>query len=261
MSASGFLAVAGGRVEYARWGEGGPDGPSPLVLLHEGLGCVSTWGGWPAELSRATGREVFAYTRFGYGGSSPADLPRPLDFMDREARGVLPRVVDAAGLRRPVLVGHSDGGTISLLCAAHGRTPLDGIVTLAAHAFNEPWCIEGVRAARDAFRLGALRERLARHHGARTEDAFRGWCDAWLDPGFEHWSIEDELPAITVPLLVVQGRDDTYGTLRQPEVIAERASGPSRTVILDDCGHAPHRERPRETIEAISRFLEDLQTP
>ena len=222
---------------------------------------MSTWGEWPAELARATGREVLAYTRFGYGKSSPAVLPRPLDFMDREARDVLPRVIDAAGFERPVLVGHSDGGTISLLTAAAGGVPLDGIVTLAAHAFNEPRCIEGVRSARDAFRHGKLRERLARHHGAQTDDAFRGWCEAWLDPGFEHWSIEDDLPGVSVPLLVVQGRDDAYGTLRQVEVIAGRTSGPSRTVVLDDCGHAPHRERPRETIEAIARFVDRLQSP
>ena len=258
MIESGFLDAAGGRLEYARWGGGGLEGP-PLVLLHEGLGCVSMWRDWPRELARATGREVFAYSRFGYGGSSPAGLPWPLDFMTREARAVLPRVLEAAGIgESPVLVGHSDGGTIALLCAASGEVPLAGVVTLAAHAFNEPRCIEGIEAARAAFRHGVLRERLARHHGDRTDDAFRGWCDAWLDPEFEHWSIEEELAGVTVPLLVVQGREDAYGTLRQVEVIADRTTGPCRTLVLDDCGHSPHRDRGRATTTAIARFVEEL---
>jgi len=255
---SGFLAAAGGRLEYARWGTGELAGPS-LVLLHEGLGCVSTWRDWPDELARATGREVFAYSRFGYGGSSPADLPWPLDFMAREARTILPRVLEAAGIgEAPVLVGHSDGGTIALLCAAYGEVPLAGVVTLAAHAFNEPHCIEGIEAARSAFRDGTLRERLARHHGDRTDDAFRGWCDAWLDPEFEHWSIEAELAGVGVPLLVVQGREDAYGTLRQVDAIADRTAGPCRTLVLDDCGHSPHRDRTAATTDAIARFVEGL---
>lgn len=256
---SGFLDAAGGRLEYSRWGPGGrADGP-PLVLLHEGLGCVSMWRGWPAALARATGREVFAYSRFGYGGSSPAELPRPLDFMTREARAVLPRVLEEAGIAEaPVLVGHSDGGTIALLSAASGEVPLGGVVTLAAHAFNEPRCIEGIEAARDAYRDGSLRERLSRHHGEGTDHAFRGWCDAWLAPEFEHWSIEEELPGVDVPLLVVQGRNDAYGTLRQVEVIADRTAGPARTLVLDDCGHSPHRDQARATTAAVARFVEAL---
>lgn len=259
MTDSGFLCAAGGRIEYARWGTGSRGGGPPLVLLHEGLGCVGMWRGWPADLARAAGREVFAYSRFGYGGSSAAELPRPLDFMDREARTVLPEVLERAGVGgAPVLVGHSDGGTIALLCAAFGAAPLGGVVTLAAHAFNEPRCLEGIEAAREAFLHGDLRERLARHHREGTDDAFRGWCDAWLDPKFEHWTIEEELARVNVPLLVVQGRDDAYGTLRQVEVIAERTAGPCRTLVLDDCGHSPHRDRARATTGAIVRFLEGL---
>ena len=250
---SGFLTAAGGRIEYARWAAAKPGDPA-VVLLHEGLGCVGTWQDWPAVLARATGREVFAYSRFGYGASSPAALPRPLDFMAREAYGILPRVLEAAGIAEPILVGHSDGGTIALLCAAAGEVPLRGVVSLAAHAFNEPRCIEGIEAAREAFHLGPLRARLARHHGERTDDAFRGWCNAWLDPAFAHWSIEEELAGIRTPLLVVQGRNDPYGTLRQVEAIAGRTSGPCETLVLDDCGHSPHRDRARATTEAIVRF-------
>ena len=256
---SGFLGVAGGRIEYARWGAGARE-EAPLVLLHEGLGCVSMWRDWPADLARATGREVFAYSRFGYGRSSAAELPRPLDFMAREAHTVLPGVLEEAGVGgAPVLVGHSDGGTIALMCAAFGAYPLGAVVTLAAHAFNEPHCIEGIEAAREAFRRGNLRERLARHHGERTDDAFRGWCDAWLDPRFEHWTIEEDLARVNVPLLVVQGRDDAYGTLRQVEVVAGRTAGPCHTLVLDDCGHSPHRDQARATTEAIVRFLEGLR--
>ena len=302
MADSGFLAAAGGRIEYARWiphatpgGQGdavsgggighdlrdeaalpaalgavsgggvGHDlrrteesGAPVLVLLHEGLGCVEMWRDWPAVLARATGCEVFAYSRLGYGGSSPAALPRPLDFMTREARTVLPQVLEAAGIGEPVLVGHSDGGTIALLCAAAGEVPIRGVVALAAHVFNEPRCIEGIKAAREAFRSGSLRGRLARYHGQRTGDTFRGWCDVWLDPGFERWSIEEELAGMETPLLVVQGRDDPYGTLRQVEAIAGRASGPCEILVLDECGHSPYRERSRATTEAVARFVASL---
>ena len=258
---SGFIDAAGGRLEYARWGPGEPGSGegAALVLLHEGLGCVSTWRDWPAALARLAGREVFAYSRFGYGASSPAMLPRSSDFMTREAREVLPQVLEAAGIREPILVGHSDGGTIALLAAAAGEVPLRGVATLAAHAFNEPRCIEGIEAAREAFRAGKLRQGLARHHGAQTDDAFRGWCDVWLDPVFEHWSIEAELAGIRAPLLVVQGRDDPYGTLRQVEAIAHRTGGPCETLVLDDCGHSPHRDRMRATTAAVVRFAARLE--
>ena len=254
---TGFFTAAGGRIEYARWGTADFGGP-PLVLLHEGLGCVSMWRDWPADLAHATGREVLAYSRFGYGGSSPAELPRPLDFMTREACDVLPRVLEEAGMEAPVLVGHSDGGTIALLCAAAGEVPLGGIVTLAAHAFNEPRCIAGVEAAREAFLKGELREGLYRHHGQRTDDAFWGWCDAWLDPRFERWSIETDLDCVGVELLVVQGRDDIYGSLHQVEVIASRTRGSCRTLVLDECGHSPHRDQARATTDAVVRFLASL---
>ena len=279
MTDSGFLAAAGGRIEYARWIPGATppgrgvavgggighgrrraqmSGAPVLVLLHEGLGCVGTWRDWPAVLARATGCVVFAYSRFGYGASSPATLPRPLDFMTREAHVVLPRVLEAAGIGEPVLVGHSDGGTIALLCAAAGEVPLRGVVALAAHAFNEPRCIEGIEAAREAFRSGSLRGRLARYHGERTGDTFRGWCDAWLDPEFERWSIEEELAGMGAPLLVVQGRDDPYGTLRQVEAIAGRTKGPCETLVLDDCGHSPQRDQSRATTETVARFVASL---
>ena len=257
MNGSGFLAVAGGRLEFARWGAG-RSGKAPLVLLHEGLGCVSTWRDWPAELARATGREVFAYSRFGYGGSSALERPWPLDFMLREARTVLPGLLEAAGIRSAVLVGHSDGGTIALYAAAAAVAGVHGVVTLAAHAFNEPRCIAGIVAAREAFRSGSLRAGLLRHHRERTDEVFWGWCDAWLHPDFEGWSMEEELDRVSVPLLAVQGRDDAYGTLRQVEVIAARTAGPCETLVLDECGHSPHRDQGAATAEAIARFVAGL---
>ena len=126
---------------------------------------------------------------------------------------------------------------------------------------NPPLRIDGgriVRAAREAFRSGPLRGRLVRYHGERTDDAFRGWCDLWPSPEFKHWSIEEELAGVGTPLLVVQGRDDPYGTLRQVEAIAGGVGGPRETLVLDGCGHAPHRDRARTTTRAIARFVADL---
>ena len=253
------ITAGGVRLECRWWGAPDRTGPT-LVLLHEGLGCVRMWKDFPALLHRRTGRPVFAYSRAGYGGSDPAVLPRRVDYMHVEGREVAGAVLDAAGIGDAVLVGHSDGASIALVHAGAGGGTGDAsrvraLVLLAPHVFCEDVSIESIRAAGDAYRCGGLRERLARHHGDQVDAAFFGWHDAWLRPGFRQWSIEALLPGVTVPVLLIQGDRDAYGTAAQLDAIERGVSGPVTRTWLEDCGHAPHRERAQETLEAIEAFL------
>lgn len=255
------IAAAGIRLECRWWGARDCTGPT-LVLLHEGLGCVAMWRDFPALLHQRTGLRVFAWSRAGYGGSDPADLPRRIDYMHVEGRGTAGAVLDAAGIADAVLVGHSDGASIAIVHAGErARVPVPRIralVLLAPHVFCEDVGIESIRAAGDAYRTGGLRERLARYHGARVDEAFFGWHDAWLQPGFRQWSIEAFLPGITMPVLLIQGGRDAYGTVAQLDAIERGAAGRVTRRWLEDCGHAPHRERPGETLDAIEAFVAEI---
>jgi pimeloyl-ACP methyl ester carboxylesterase len=255
---TGFLVTPAGKVEYVLHRPGdAPDRPV-LVLLHEGLGCVSMWGRFPRELAARAGCPVLAYSRMGFGRSDPDPAPRAIDFMHREAWRGVPAVLEAAGVERFVLIGHSDGGSIAAIYGASPavRSPgLQALVLIAAHAFNEPRCVAGIERAATAYAGAGLREALARHHHARVDEVFVRWHDVWLDPAFRGWTIERCLPAIETPLLVIQGREDEYGTLAQVDAIASGVAGPVETLVLDACGHVPHREQPERTLGAVVDFV------
>lgn len=233
----------------------GADGPPVLVFLHEGLGSIAQWRDFPAALCRAVGLPGLIYDRWGFGGSDPLELPRPRDYLDREAERVLPQVLDACAVNRPVLVGHSDGGSIALLyAAAFPARPL-ACITEAAHVFVEPATLTGIRAAAAAWRTGDLPARLARYHGDKTEAVFRGWTETWLRADFRDWNIEARLPAITCPLLVIQGQDDEYGSRAQVEAIVGHSGGPAEAVLVPACGHSPHHQQPAAVLAAMARFI------
>lgn len=243
------------RLEY-RWLS--PErGPSPLlVFLHEGLGSVSMWREFPQRLCDACGVRGLLYSRPGYGASTPREpgerwSPR---FMHEQAQAVLPALLAALGVREPVwLFGHSDGGSIALLYAAHAPERVHGAIVLAPHLFVEDLSVRSIAAARDAYRHTDLRQKLARHH-ADVDSAFYGWNDIWLAPAFRDWNIEVEVASIRAPLLAIQGEDDEYGTMRQIDRIAELA--PHSTLLkLAACGHSPHRNQPGRVIEACQGLL------
>lgn len=230
-----------------------------LVFLHEGLGCVSLWRDFPARLAEATGCGALVYSRAGYGRSSPVSLPRPLDYMEREGTEVLPRVLAAAGIQRALLVGHSDGGSIALVYA--GATPARETLALlleAPHVFVEERSVTGIEAAVREYRTGDLAARLRRHHGENLEGAFLGWSGAWLDPAFRRWNLERFLPGVQVPVLLVQGEDDAYGTAAQVETIARGIAGPARLRLLPGCGHAPHREQAEPVLAEMAAFVREV---
>lgn len=249
-----FISAAGHTLEYQRI-EADPDKPV-LVFLHEGLGSITQWRDFPREVSAATGCPALVYARYGYGRSDVLAEPRPLDFMHREARVALPELLAGLSIESPILIGHSDGASISLIYAGEGR-PLRGLVVEAPHVMIEQVNMGGIRAARQAFETTDLPEKLGRHHRDPAK-TFYGWHDAWMSPEFQHWNIEDILPGIRCPLLCIQGEDDAYGTMAQLDSIAARVSGPCELVKLPDCGHTPHKEQPEKTFAAVTRFVDRL---
>jgi pimeloyl-ACP methyl ester carboxylesterase len=257
LSDQGFLDLGSMRLEYRMIGPR-PDAAPTIVMLHEGLGCVGLWGDFPDRLAAATGAGVFVYSRAGYGKSSPARLPRPLSFMHDEARQVLPRLLDAIGFRRGLLAGHSDGASIAAIYAGSVQDHrVRGLALIAPHFLTEDMGIAEIARAKEAYATTDLRQKLARWH-ADVDNAFKGWNDAWLDPQFRTWDITDTLAYIRVPILIVQGDNDQYGTVRQIETAQAECYCPVDVALLPGARHAPHREAPAATLTAISEFANRL---
>lgn len=247
------LVIDGVRLE-SRFVGPKPDEAPTLVFLHEGLGSLGLWGDFPERLSKATGAGVFAYSRAGYGGSDPVPLPRPLTYMEEEAEK-LPAILEAIGFRRGLLVGHSDGASIATLyLGAHQDHRVRGLSLIAPHFIVEDVTVAAIAEAKKAFTAGDLRQKLGRWH-KDVDSAFRGWNDAWLDPDFKRWDISDSLGYVRVPVQIVQGETDQYGTSRQIEIAEAECYCPVDVTMLPGIGHAPHREAPAETVRAVAEFV------
>lgn len=223
----------------------------PLVLVHEGLGSIGLWRDFPAALARRTGRRTVVYSRHGHGRSQTPLHPRTPAFFHEEARAVLPELLSGLEIGEPVLVGHSDGGSIALIFG--GEAPVTGVVTLAAHVFVEEICVRSIEQIRERYVDGDLRARLARHHDD-PDAAFWGWCDVWLDPAFLAWNLEEDAARVSAPTLLIQGARDPYGTLAQLDRIEARARGPVQRQVLPG-GHSPHLEHGPEVAVAVAAFL------
>ena len=252
---SGFLTLDAQRLEYRMTGPR-PDQAPTLVLLHEGLGCVGLWGDFPQQLQAATGCGVFVYSRAGYGKSSPVALPRPLTYMHSEARESLPRLLNTIGFQRGLLIGHSDGASIAAIYAgSHQDHRVCGLSLIAPHFFTEDSGIASIVEAKKAYETGDLRARLARWH-ANVDNAFKGWNGAWLDPEFRKWDITEFLAYIRVPVLIVQGEDDQYGTVKQIEIAKQECYCPVEVALLPGARHSPQREASEPTLKAVTEFIE-----
>jgi pimeloyl-ACP methyl ester carboxylesterase len=217
------------------------------------------WRDFPAQVAAATGYGALVYSRAGYGSSDPCDLPRPVRFMHDEALTTLPQVLAAFEVREAILVGHSDGGSIALIYAGGiNEARVKGLILLAPHVFVEDLGIDSIRRIRDDYRTGDLRRRLERYHGKNVDNAFWGWNDVWLNPEFRSWNIEEYLPRIGVPVLLIQGEDDQYGSSAQIEAIERGVVGPSQRLLLRNCGHSPHSDQFEPTLAAINMFVRSL---
>ena len=253
LSDSGFLDIGTQHLEYRMIGPR-PDAAPTIVMLHEGLGCAGLWGDFPDKLQAATGAGVFVYSRTGYGKSSPVPLPRPHSYMHNEARVVLPRLLDEIGFKRGLLLGHSDGASIvAIYAGSHQDHRVGGLVLIAPHFFTEDSGIASIAETAKAYETTDLRARLARWH-ADVDNAFVGWRDAWLDPEFRKWDITEQLAYIRVPILIVQGEDDQYGTLKQIETAEAECYCPVEVALLPKARHSPQRDAPEATLKTIADF-------
>ncbi len=257
--APGRIEVDGCLLEYAWVGPEPLEERATLVFLHEGLGCTSLWRDFPELVSQCTGLTALVYSRAGYGGSGPAILPREVGYMHHEALVVLPAILRALRIGPTILIGHSDGASISIIhTGSELQDRVRALVLIAPHVFNEQISLEGIATARAQYQTTDLREKLARHHGAQVDDTFQGWNEVWLHPDFRDWNIEAFLPAVDVPALVIQGTRDEYGSLAQLDAIETGVSAQVERLVLEGVGHSPHRERPAVALEAVCRFVHDL---
>ena len=253
LSPSGFLTVGASHLEYRMIGPS-PDSAPVIVMLHEGLGSAGLWGDFPEKLQAATGVGVFVYSRAGYGNSTAVKRPRPLDYMHVEALDVLPKLLAKIGFRRGLLLGHSDGASIAAIYAGSRQDHrVQGVVLIAPHFIVENISVASIVQIRNSYATTDLKEKLARWH-KDVDNAFYGWNDAWLDPDFRQWDISEYLAYIRVPVAVLQGVDDQYGTMRQVEIAQEECYCPVDVTVIPGAGHQPHREAPGATLDAISEF-------
>lgn len=253
------LHAAGRRLHAERIEPRGSADSPTLVFLHEGLGSISQWKDFPAQLCVCTGLPGLVYERWGFGHSEALDQARTPRYLYYEAMDSLPEVLEHCQIsNKPILIGHSDGGSIALLFAAsYPDWPL-GIITEAAHVFVEEITLRGIRNAVRLYETTDLPKRLAHHHGDKTESIFRGWSDIWLSSAFRDWNIEAELSKITCPSLIIQGEDDEYGTPAQVEAIARRGSGRVKSLLIPNCAHVPHHQARDRVLAEMGRFITSL---
>jgi len=246
------ISAAGHSLEY-QWIEGGKP---TLVFLHEGLGSIRQWRDFPRQVARATGCRALVYDRYGYGKSDVLQVPRVgVEFMHDGALNELPELLENLNIENPLLVGHSDGASIALIHA--GTYPVRGVVVMAPHVFIEDICVASIARANADFETGDLKAGLAKYH-RNASKTFHLWADAWLDPAFRNWNIEEVLPRIQSPVLAIQGEGDEYGSMAQLDAIAKQVAGPCEVLKLADCGHSPHKDQPGKVLSAVSGFIEKI---
>jgi pimeloyl-ACP methyl ester carboxylesterase len=247
-----------GRIFARRWGpqnaQKAPEVP-PIVLMHDSLGSVELWRDFPAALSLATGREVIAYDRLGFGRSDARSGRPSLDFVREEATDVFALLLEQLDVQRCVAMGHSVGGGMAIQCAADFPDRCAALVTVAAQVFPEDRTLSGIRAAREQFRDPAQVERLARYHGDKARWVLQAWTETWLDPDFASWSLVPVLPRVRCPALAIHGEDDEYGSTVHPDLMARHSGGPVERAILPGIGHMPHREQLDEVLRRVAAFL------
>src|SRR3981081_1542932 len=253
LASSGSLRIGASDLEYRMIGPAPDDAPT-IVMLHEGLGSAALWGGFPEKLQAATGAGVFAYSRAGYGASRLAKLPRPLDYMHTEALDVLPKLLDQIGFRHGLLLGHSDGASIAAIYAgAHQDHRVQGVAMIAPHFIVEDISVKSIAEIKTAYETAGLRAKLARWH-SDVDNAFYGWKGAWRGPKIHACERLWAFDYSRVPVAVLQGVDDQYGTMRQVEIAQEECYCPVDVTVIPGAGHSPHREAPAATLDAISEF-------
>lgn len=253
-STDSFVEVPGGGIFIRQW-RGADARGTPLVLLHDSLGSVELWRDFPALLAEALNRPVIAYDRLGFGKSTQRTDRPSITFIDDEAERYFPALRRGLGLDRFVLFGHSVGGAMALRIAAALPESCEAVITESAQCFVESRTLDGIRSAQTAFKEPAQLQKLAKWHGDRAQWVLDAWVKVWLSPEFSDWSLAPHLGRVRCPVLAIHGDRDEYGSAEFPRRIASGVSGSSQMILLEDCGHVPHRERPQEILQLTASFL------
>jgi pimeloyl-ACP methyl ester carboxylesterase len=248
-----LVTIANGKIEYVFHKVERP-GASVIVMLHEGLGALSLWRNFPKKLSDILNCSVFVYSRHGYGYSDFIDEEFDTQYMHREAISILPQLLSHFEINNPILYGHSDGASIALIHASLADTRVKGLILEAPHVFVENISLDGLKAARDAFEKGGLKESLAKHH-CEPERIFRYWSNIWLSSNFLSWNIVSCVSDIRCPTLLIQGEQDAYGTLSQIDTIMKNIPSNCEKKILPAIGHSPHRETSELVLQSVQSFI------
>jgi len=257
-AADHWITTDRGRIFARSWPQPEERHRESILLFHDSLGCVDLWRDFPQQLASATGRRVVAYDRLGFGRSDPHPGPLSPAFIREEVVEVVPRLRQALKLDTIVAFGHSVGGAMAIMTAAHSPAGCTAVVTESAQSFVEDRTLTGIRAAQADFESPGQMERLQRYHGTNARWVLNAWIETWLSPAFASWSLDDVLPAVKCPVLAIHGDQDEYGSLRHPERITRLAGGAARALILENCGHVPHREQPARVLQAVTLFLASL---
>lgn len=249
-----------GRIFAKRWNHApsAPGGNVPIVLFHDSLGCVDLWRDFPERLARATGRDVIAYDRLGFGKSDPHPGTLDGNFVREEAHGAFSALREQLEIESFVAFGHSVGGGMAVACAATYTQDCHALITESAQAFVEDRTIAGILDAKRAFASEGQLDRLKKHHGDKAAWVLHAWIDTWLAPDFAGWNLDEELRRVRCPVLAIHGDSDEFGSTRHPQRIAELTAGHSTLEILPQCGHVPHREKSDVVVEMVSRWLESI---
>lgn len=252
-----WIATEEGRVFARVWAPSDlrRDADAPILLFHDSLGCIELWRDFPEQLAVATGRPVVGYDRLGFGRSDAHTGTLPLSFIRDEGATVVPRLCEALGLNAIIAFGHSVGGGMAIATAAQCQERCVAVVTESAQSYVEDRTRAGLLAARAEFARPGQLERLERYHGPKARWVLDAWIETWLSPAFAGWSLNDDLRSVRCPVLAIHGDEDEYGSVEHPERIARLTQAPVRAVILEGCGHVPHREQPESVLDEVTRFL------
>jgi pimeloyl-ACP methyl ester carboxylesterase len=248
------VKVPGGSLFVRCWNNGRID-HSPIILLHDSLGCVDLWRDFPIALANATSRPIIEYDRLGFGKSTPRTAPPSFKFIPEEAEVYFPELLRALDINRFVLFGYSVGGGMSLVIASRFREECEAVITESAQSFVEPHTIAGLKAAKKQFSNPAHFARLGKWHGERARWVLDAWLETWLAPEFLNWNLDEHLAGITCPVLAIHGDRDEYGSEEFPRRIVKNVAGPAEMAIMNDCGHMPHREKEAEVLRLTASFL------
>ncbi|MDD3740561.1 MAG: alpha/beta hydrolase [Bacteroidales bacterium] len=231
-----------------------------LIFLHEGLGSCSQWKGFPSELSEELNLPVFMYDRYGYGKSDKITKPRTITYIEEEALDWLPKIINKLGLdfHKKILIGHSDGGSIALIYPAAEPKNLIGIITEAAHVFNEAKAYDSLMNIVNNYNTGSLKQKLKKYHGDNTDSMFLSWSNMWLGDNFRQWNIEHYLSKIKCPVLAIQGKEDEFGTYKQLESIKNNTKGKTELLFIDNCKHVPHQQAQEIVKKEMINFISGL---